>query len=99
MGIMEEKRKREEEKEVIASFAQKLYNEQLEDITNIAHTDWYKQIKKYWERVKEWAESELHTIDEKNLKIVQLKRTIADEFLSFLNNLEKAKDTRAKVKS
>ena len=75
MGIIEEQQKREEIK-IIESLAQKLYNKQVKDITNISHTDWYKEIKAYWTRVKEWAAKELETVKEENLQIVQLKRKI-----------------------
>lgn len=98
MSIIQEREERWWQ-QVVQSIAQKLYNKQLKDITNISHTDWYKEIKAYWERVKEWAMIQLETVEEKDLKIVQLKRNIASEFVMFLNNLEQSKQLREDVKN
>ena len=48
---------------------------------------------------KKSASNELNTVEEKNLKIVQLKRSLADDFVTFLNNLEEAPKLKDKVKS
>jgi len=97
MSIVEES-KRREWIDPVKSLAQKLYDKQVKDITNISHLDWYKQIKDYWTRVKEWTTEQLKTVDIENLKITQMKYEIASEFVTFLSNLESTKETRAKVK-
>lgn len=99
MAMVDEIHARGWQVKVSKSLAEKLYEKQLKDIINISHTDWYKQIKEYWIRVKEWASIELNTIDEKNLKVIQLKRNLADDFVTFLNNLEQTKEIRQKVKT
>ena len=98
MGIVEEQKKRDAKIIVSKSLAQKLYEKQLQDITNISHTAWFKQIIEYWERERDSAQIELNTVKEENLKIVQLRRQIAEDFVMFLNNLLKTKEVREKVK-
>jgi len=71
MGIVEYEREMWDIKPV-ESLAQMLYNKQVKDITNISHTEWYKQIKDYWKRVQEGAEWELKMVDPENLKIIQI---------------------------
>lgn len=78
----------------IEDLSQKMYNKQLKDITNISNTDWYKDIKRYWTEVMNWASVELDTVDAEFLKIVQMKKRIASQFIGFLDNLESAKKTR-----
>lgn len=82
----------------IKDFAQELYNKQLKAITNIAHTDWYKEIKNYWTIVKESAETDLKKVSAEHLINVQMKCNIAEEFLTFLNNLESAIDISKQTK-
>ncbi len=75
---------------ITEDLATKLYKKQLKDIHSIKDTEWYKQLKEYWERVRDSADIELQSVTEEILKITQMKRRIADDFISFLNNLEKA---------
>lgn len=82
----------------VEDLPQKLYNKQLKDITNISHTDWYKEIKRYWTEVKEWAEAELKKVKPEFLNIIQTKCLIAEEFVWFLENLEKATAISKKAK-
>jgi len=96
MGIIEEIEKRASVQPV-KSLAQKLYDKQVSDITNISHLDWYKEVKAYWQRVQEWASDDLKIVTEVNLKITQQKYKIASDFITFLSNLESTKETRAKV--
>lgn len=86
-----------EEIKISQSLAQRMYDKQLKDITNICHTEWYKEIKWFWERVRDWAWVELETVLEENLKTVQMKKQIANDFIMFLNNLESAKVVRNKT--
>ena len=51
MGIIDEQQARANVV-VSKSLAEKLYEKQVKDITNISHTDWYKEIKRYWNAVK-----------------------------------------------
>lgn len=97
MSIIEEKLEKEKNIVIWKSLAEKFYEKQLRDIVAISHTDWYKQIKDYWIRVKESAEVQLYTIKEEDLKTVQLKRLIANDFLTFLENLEKEREIRKMV--
>lgn len=76
--------------QIVESVATKIYRKQLKDIHNIKDTEWYKQLKDYWIRVKESAEIELQTVNSEFLKITQVKRSIASDFVVFLDNLEKA---------
>lgn len=97
MSILEESKKREW-LQPVKSLAQKLYDKQVKDITNISDTEWFKEIKSYWKRVKDWANEELLNTEEKNLKIIQEKYKIASQFITFLNNLESSRDVRQQVK-
>ena len=97
MGIIEYK-KEQGDIQPIESLAQTIFNQQLKDITNISHTDWYKEIKRYWKTVLEWAELELKTVKPEFLNIVQSKCLIADWFLTFLENIEKTKEVSNQVK-
>ncbi len=63
------------------------YEKQLKAIGGILKTDWYKEIKSFWEREKESALQELWY--SKNIVPLQEKYKIANSFLTFLNNFEK----------
>lgn len=76
----------------IIDIAQSVYDTQLKAITNISHTEWYNEIKKYWERVEEGALDELKKVSKEKLESVQLKYEIANNFVSFLKNLQNAKN-------
>lgn len=89
MGIIEYEAENEAVKPV-ESFAEQLYTKQLSAITGISNTDWYKEIKRYWNEVLEWAEKELKTVKPEFLQIIQTKVLIAENFVNFLDNLEKA---------
>jgi len=91
MGIVEYEKEMWSTKPV-EDFAQELYNKQLKSITNISHTDWYKEIKRYWSTVKESAEVQLKTVSAENLANVQNICKISTDFLTFLENLESAID-------
>ena len=82
----------------INTFAQNMYNKQLKSITNIAHTDGYKEIKRYWTSIKESAETDLKTVTAENLPTIQMKCNIADQFIRFLDNLESAVEISQKSK-
>ena len=97
MGIVEFEKSMWDIKPV-ESLTQKLYNKQVKDITNIAHTEWYKEIKRYWKRVQEWAEIELKSVSADNLKAIQLKCNIAEWFVTFLENLENTRKISEQVK-
>lgn len=97
MGIKEYESERKEV-EVSKSLAQKLYDKQIKDITNISHLDGYKEIKAYWERVRDGANAELRDTDTESLKIIQMKYKIADDFVTFLSNLEKTIEIRQQAK-
>lgn len=76
----------------IIDIAQSVYDTQLKAITNISHTEWYNEIKKYWERVEEGALDELKKVSKEKLESVQLKYEMANNFVSFLKNLQNAKN-------
>ena len=76
----------------IIDIAQSVYDTQLKAITNISHTEWYIEIKKYWERVEEGALDELKKVSKEKLESVQLKYEMANNFVSFLKNLQNAKN-------
>lgn len=95
--MVEEIEKRKWQMTISKSLAQVIYEKQLKGITNIAHTDWYKEIKMYWERVRDSSLIELQTVHKENLEVVQLKYSIANDFITFLTNLEKAKETQQRV--
>ena len=97
MSILDEQKERKWV-EPLKSFAQKIYEKQLKDITNISHTEWYKQIKDYWIRVRDWEIEQLKTVKEEELKVTQMKYQLASGFITFLNNLEDVKKTKAMVK-
>ena len=88
MGIIEEREKREGDVVVSEDLAHKLYNKQVAAITNVSHTDWYKEIKEYWIRERDIATEALEIVNKDNLANVQLKRKISNDFVTFLNNLE-----------
>ena len=67
MGIVEYE-KEIWEVQPVKSLAQTLYDKQVKDITNISHTEWFKQIKDYWKRVWDGAKEELKTISPENLE-------------------------------
>ena len=97
MGIVEYEQEMWEVKPV-NDFAQELYHNQLKSITNIAHTNWYKEIKRYWTTVKESAETDLKTVSSANLVNIQMKCEISEQFLNFLDNLEGAIDIQKQTK-
>lgn len=97
MGIVEYEMNMQEVKP-IESLAQKIYNKQVKDITNISHTEWYKEIKRYWKTVWEWAKEELKTVSPEILKITQMKCMLAESFVTFLENLEKSKEVSKQAK-
>lgn len=83
----------------IIDIAQSVYDTQLKAITNISHTEWYNEIKKYWERVEEGALDELKKVSKEKLESVQLKYEIANNFVSFLKNLQNAKNVSSITKN
>ena len=76
----------------------KIYDDQLKAITNIAHTDWYKEIKSFWKRELDSIKSLFPQVKEENLYKLQERYLIADKFLTFLNNLESAQDITQQAK-
>ncbi len=97
MGIVDYEKERWEVKP-INDFAQELYNNQLKSITNIAHTDWYKEIKRYWTSIKDSGETDLKTVKPENLANKQMQCKISEEFLNFLDNLESAVDVQKQTR-
>jgi len=97
MGIVEYE-KEIWEVQPVKSLAQTLYDKQVKDITNISHTEWFKQIKDYWKRVWDGAKEELKTVSPENLKTTQMKCWMADSFVYFLENLESTQKVSEMVK-
>ena len=89
MGILEELQEREHATP-IDTIAQKIYEKQLSAINGIHDTDWYKAIKTYWESIRNEANDKLKSIDKEGLEKAQLEYKMADQFCTFLNNLESA---------
>lgn len=98
MGIVQEEERRKIKKKATDSLAQKLYDKQVKDITNISDTEWYKQIKEYWEREKDGASNELLTVSKEKLSEIQMKYKLASWFVTFLTNLESTREVREQVK-
>lgn len=88
MGIVEYEQ--ENTTQPVESLAQLMYNKQVADISSISDTNWYKEIKRYWTDVLKSSEQELKIIKPEFLHITQERVRIAESFLSFLENLEKA---------
>jgi len=93
-----EELKKIQEKEDPNNHAIEMYKEQLKAITNISHTDWYKEIKRYWKTVLEWIKTDYPIVKECDLHKLQEKDKIASNFLMFLNNLENAKNINKMAK-
>lgn len=74
----------------VESIATKMYKKQLSDISWIAHMDWYKEIKRYWETVRDTADDKLKIATIDNLAIIQLEYRIAFDFIRYLENIEEA---------
>jgi len=91
MWIAEELKKRETRIKKEKSEAQEIYKKQLSSIHNIKESDWYKEIKEYWIREKEGANELLKLCSPESLKEVQVKYQTANNFVSFLNNIENSK--------
>ena len=88
MGIQEEINKRDNiPKE--PSKAELMYKKQINAIQGIKHTDWYKEMIKYWERELEAVELTFPIVQEKDLKALQNRYILSSKFLTFLKNLEK----------
>jgi len=76
--------------QITEDLADKIYRKQLKWIHWIKDLEWYKTISDYWNRVKDSADIELQSVKPEFLNIVQMKRRIADDFINFLENIEKA---------
>lgn len=76
--------------QITEDLADKIYRKQLKWIHGIKSLEWYNTIKDYWERVRDSANDELQSVLPEFLKIVQMKHRIASDFISFLDNIEKA---------
>lgn len=98
MGITEAIKEKEGRLKPVKSFAEKLYEKQLNAIIAIREQEWFKEIKAYWERVRDSANIELQTIKKEHLELGQSKYHIANDFLTFLNNLETAKEIQERTK-
>ena len=98
MGIEKELQKNKVKKEIANEHAISMYKEQLQAITNIADTDWYKEIKSYWERELDSIKTNYPLVTQENLHKLQEKDKIATSFLYFLNNLEDAKQINKQAK-
>lgn len=94
MGITDAIKERDEMIKPVKSYAEKLYEKQVNSIIEIRETNWFKEIKDYWNRVKDSANIQLQTVKKEHLELVQNKYMIADQFVNFLENLEKAKEIR-----
>lgn len=77
---------------------QEIYDKQLRAITEIAHTNWYKEIKNYWKREVESIKQEYPTVKEDKLYRLQERDKIASAFLTFLENLENARNINRSAK-
>jgi len=91
MWIAEEYLKRDAREKEVKDEALIIYKKQLRNIHNIKNTDWYIEIKDYWIREKEWAEDLLKLCSPESLKEVQIKYQTANNFVTFLNNIENSK--------
>jgi len=76
-----------------------IYDKQLRDITAIAETQWFIEICKYWERIRDTALENLKIVDWDNLKIRQLEYYMANNFLTFLKRLLIAREIDIIAKS
>jgi hypothetical protein len=75
-----------------------IYDNQLKAIIAIVHTDWYKEIKKYWQREVESIKWNYPIVKSEDLYKLQEKDKIASSFLTFLTNLESTNEIHNKVK-
>ena len=76
----------------------KIYDDQLKAITNIAHTDWYKEIKAFFQRELDWTKAEYPFVKEDDLHRLQEKDKVVTKFLTYLSNLEQAQNIQAQAK-
>ena len=88
MGIYDIKAEKEEELNEAQSRAFDIYNQQIKALAAIIETDWYKEIKAYFERDAESAKDQLTTADSVNILSLQERYRLANNFVTFLNNFE-----------
>jgi len=98
MGIDRELEKNKVKKEIANEHAINMYEKQLKAVINISHTEWYKEIKSYWERELDSIKTNYPVVSQENLHKLQEKDKIATSFLHFLNNLENAKQINKQAK-
>lgn len=75
--------------------AESYFSSQRDAILNIKNTIGYKEIKKYWQRVREASVVRLSQVESQNVadyKKAQAMVQIAQEFLDFLENVENTPD-------
>jgi len=65
-----------------------IYDNQKKAIMWIKDTEWYKEIKKYWQREVESCRANYMTVKAEDLYKLQERDKIWTAFLTFLNNLE-----------
>ena len=75
--------------------AEKYFDGQKNAILSIKGTRWYEEIKRYWQRV--WEASVLKISELKSNEITEYKQAqaelkIAQDFISFLDNMENTPD-------
>jgi hypothetical protein len=75
-----------------------IYDEQLKAITNIAHTDGYKEIKRFFQTELDAVKEQYPLIEEENLYRLQEKHKVISKFLTYLNNLESTQKIKTAVK-
>ena len=73
----------------VKNLSQEIFDKQVKDIRNIAHLDGYKEIKRYWKEVRESSLNTLKIVKPEALATHQYIYGIADQFLNFLESLEK----------
>lgn len=67
--------------------AYQMFIQQKDSLKAIASTNWFREIREYWQREVELCQERLRTMKSEDIKSVQAELNLAKRFLMFLDNM------------